>query len=154
VEEPEVAARLVDALLVLLSADACGAGLRAYRMAVEYANVRTQFGQVIGKFQALRHQLANMAVDMEPCRALYWYAAYAWDTIPQKQRRTAATAKAHITDMAVRSARAAVEAHGGIGYTWEYPLHLYLKRAMHSRLHMGSPALHRERMALLARWGE
>jgi alkylation response protein AidB-like acyl-CoA dehydrogenase len=150
--DPSGATRLVDALLVLSAADACGAGLRAYRMAVEYANTRTQFGQIIGKFQALKHQLANMAIDMEPCRPLHWYAAHAWDAIPHKQRRIAATAKAHITDMAVKTARAAVEAHGGIGYTWEYPLHIYLKRAMHSRISMGSPAVHRERMAQMAEW--
>jgi alkylation response protein AidB-like acyl-CoA dehydrogenase len=152
IQEMDAAARVVDALLVLLAADACGAGMRAYKMAVDYANSRTQFGQVISRFQALKHQLANMAIDMEPCRALHWYAAHAWDSIPDKRRRTAATAKAHITELAVKTARAAVEAHGGIGYTWEYPLHLYLKRAMHSRISMGSPTVHRERMARFAKW--
>jgi alkylation response protein AidB-like acyl-CoA dehydrogenase len=146
------AIRLVDAILVMLAADACGAGLRAYQMAVEYAKNRSQFGQIIGRFQSLKHQLANMAVDIEPCRPLCWYAAHAWDSIPDKRRRIAATAKAHVTDVAVKTARAAVEAHGGIGYTWEYPLHLYLKRAMHSRTSMGGPSLHRERMAQMADW--
>lgn len=144
--------KLVDALLVLLAADAHGAGRRAYTMAVEYAQVRTQFGQLIGSFQALKHQLANMAIDIEPCRPLYWYAAHAWDSLPDKRSRAAANAKAHITDVAVKTARAALEAHGGIGYTWEFPLHVFLKRAMYARAAMGLPALHRERMALLAGW--
>ena len=148
----QIADRLVDALLVLLSADACGAGRRAYTMAVEYAQTRTQFGQLIGSFQALKHQLANMAIDIEPCRPLYWYAAHAWDTLPDKRSRAAANAKAHVTEVAVKTARAAVEAHGGIGYTWEYPLHIYLKRAMYARTAMGLPTLHRERMAELAGW--
>jgi len=143
---------LIDAMLTLLAADACGAGFRAYEMAVEYAQNRSQFGQIIGKFQALKHQLANMAVDMEPCRALFWYAAHAWDKIPDKRSRAAAIAKSHIADVAVKTARASVEAHGGIGYTWEYPLHIYLKRAMHARAFMGNSALHRERMAVMAHW--
>jgi alkylation response protein AidB-like acyl-CoA dehydrogenase len=144
--------RLVDALLVLLAAEALGSGVRAYEMAVEYAKIRTQFGKVIGRFQALKHQLANMAVDMEPCRALYWYAAHAWNSLPEQSTRAAAIAKAHITEVAVKTARAAVEAHGGIGYTWEYPLHVFLKRAMYARAAMGAPPLHRERMAVLASW--
>lgn len=152
VGDSAIGERLVDALLVLLAADACGAGRRAYTMAVEYAQVRTQFGQLIGSFQALKHQLANMAIDIEPCRPLYWYAAHAWDTLPDKRARAAANAKAHITEVAVKTARAAVEAHGGIGYTWEYPLHIYLKRAMYARTAMGLPSLHRERMATLAGW--
>jgi alkylation response protein AidB-like acyl-CoA dehydrogenase len=147
-----VAEECVDALLILLAADACGAAHRAYDMSVQYAQTRSQFGQVIGKFQALKHQLANMAIDIEPCRALYWYAAHAWDTMQDKRQRAAATAKAHIGDCAVRTARAAVEAHGGIGYTWDYPLHVYLKRAMHSRSAMALPVVHRERVAALAEW--
>lgn len=150
--DESVVGRLIDALLIVLAADACGAGVRAYGMAVEYAKERTQFGQIIGRFQAVKHQLSNMAIDMEPCRSLHWYAAHAWDALPDNRARAAATAKAHITEVAVKTARAAVEAHGGIGYTWEYPLHVFLKRAMFARVAMGAPPLHRERMALLAGW--
>jgi alkylation response protein AidB-like acyl-CoA dehydrogenase len=145
-------ARVVDANLVLLAAEAYGASARAYEMAVEYAKNRTQFDRVIGRFQALKHQLANMAVDVEPCRSLYWYAAHAWDSLPEDRSRAAAMAKAHVTEIAVKTARAALEAHGGIGYTWEYPLHLYLKRAMYARNALGAPPLHRERMAALSEW--
>jgi alkylation response protein AidB-like acyl-CoA dehydrogenase len=151
-QSAQLAARARDALLVLLAADALGAASRAVTMAVEYAKVRSQFGRLIGSFQALKHQLANMAIEVEPCRPLYWYAAHAWDAIPEVSERTAALAKSHITDIAVRTARAAVEAHGGIGYTWEYPLHIFLKRAMFDRTAMGSPATHHDRMALMAGW--
>ena len=147
-----LAARARDALLVLLAADALGAASHAMAMAVEYAKVRSQFGRLIGSFQAVKHQLANMAIEVEPCRPLYWYAAHAWDAIPEASERAAALAKSHVTDIAVRTARAAVEAHGGIGYTWEYPLHIFLKRAMFDRTAMGSPSTHHDRMALMAGW--
>jgi alkylation response protein AidB-like acyl-CoA dehydrogenase len=97
--------RVRDALLVLYAADACGAGMKAYEMAAGYVKVRSQFGQVIGSFQAIKHQLANMGVELEPCRALYWYAAHAWDALPADSTRAAAIAKAHISDIAVSSAR-------------------------------------------------
>src|SRR3546814_1692061 len=97
-------------------------------MSVEYAKTRVQFGRPIGAFQAIKHALADMAVDMDPVRYLCWFAAHAWDTPAPEAPWSAALAKAHATDMAVKTARAAVEAHGGIGYTWEYPLHLLLDR--------------------------
>lgn len=150
--DDETVAKLRDALLVLLAADACGAGRRALAMAVDYAKVRTQFDRLIGSFQGLKHQLANMTAEMEPCRQLYWFAAHAWDRIPAKRSYAAAMAKAHVGDVAVATARRAVEAHGGIGYTWEYPLHIFLKRAMHDRAALGLPALHRARAAELLGW--
>jgi alkylation response protein AidB-like acyl-CoA dehydrogenase len=142
--------RIFDALLVLHAADAAGAGRRAYQMAVEYAKEREQFDRPIGSFQGVKHQLANMAVDIEPARFLVWYAAHAWDQIPADASRAAALAKAHAGDVAVKTARAAVEAHGGIGYTWEYPLHLFLKRAMHDRMVLGSSTVLRARVATLS----
>jgi alkylation response protein AidB-like acyl-CoA dehydrogenase len=144
-----LAGRLYDALLVLNAADTGAAGRRTYEMAVEYAKVREQFGRPIGSFQGLKHQLANMALDIEPAKFLCWYAAHAWDQIPQSAPRAAALAKAHAADVAVNTARAAVEAHGGIGYTWDYPLHLLLKRAMHGRAVLGSSANLRRRVAEL-----
>ncbi|MGH6696183.1 acyl-CoA dehydrogenase family protein [Sphingopyxis sp.] len=147
-----LATRLCDALFVLSAADACGAGNRAMDLAVEYATTRKQFDRLIGSFQGLKHQLANMKAEMEPVRYLYWYAAHCWDALPAKASYTASLAKAHASDVAVRVARAAVEAHGGIGYTWEYPLHIYLKRAMTARAIHGLPSIHRSRSAALAGW--
>ena len=146
------APRLCDAFFVLSAADACGAGNRAMDLSVEYAKTRKQFDRFIGSFQGLKHQLANMKAEMEPVRCLYWYAAHCWDSIPDKAPYTASLAKAHASDVAVRVARAAVEAHGGIGYTWEYPLHIYLKRAMTARAINGLPSVHRARSAALAGW--
>jgi alkylation response protein AidB-like acyl-CoA dehydrogenase len=144
--------RLRDLGLVLLAADAFGAGSRLVEMSVEYAKTREQFGVTIGHFQALKHQLANMAVEVEPSRGLYWYAAHAFDHIPGEAVRAAALAKAHITDRAMQVARDAVEAHGGIGFTWECDVQLWFKRAMFDRAFLGTPAVHRERAAQLAGW--
>jgi len=145
-------ARLRDAHLALLAADAHGAGQRAFDMSVEYAKTRTQFDRPIGSFQAIKHQLANMALEIHPTKYLAWYAAHAWDAIPADVEHSAALAKAHVTDVAVRTARAAVEAHGGIGYTWEYPLHLFLKRAMFDRVVWAGVEEHRARVAALSAW--
>jgi alkylation response protein AidB-like acyl-CoA dehydrogenase len=147
-----VGIRLRDASLVLSAANAFGSAMRALDMSVTYANERKQFDQLIGSFQGLKHQIANVTAELLPCRPLYWYAAHAWDAIPKDASRAAAIAKAHVTDVAVRSARLAVEFHGGIGYTWEYPLHVFLKRAMYDRTHLGLPMVHRERAAVLAGW--
>jgi alkylation response protein AidB-like acyl-CoA dehydrogenase len=149
---PGVSGRLRDAGLVLLTADALGAGSRLVDLCVEYAMTREQFGVTIGHFQALKHQLANMALEMEPCRALTWYAAHAFDHIPDEAERSAALAKAHVTDRAMQVARDAVEAHGGIGFTWECDVQLWFKRCMFDRAFLGLPAVHRERAARLAAW--
>jgi len=145
-------APLIDAMLVLYAADAIGAASAIQALAVDYARERRQFGQLIGAFQALQHQLADMSVEIEPARPLVWYAAHAWDSGRADARRTAALVKAHAGDIAVAVARGAIEAHGGIGYTWEYPAHLFLKRTMHDRAAMGGVSFHRERAAALAGW--
>ena len=147
-----VSGRVRDAALVLLAADAYGGGQRCLELAVDYAGTREQFGRKIGQFQALKHQLANLALDIEPCRALAWYSAYAWDHIPEESARAAAHAKSHVTDRFTRVARGTVEAHGGIGYTWECEVHFWLKRAIFDRTFLGTPRVHRLRAADLAGW--
>lgn len=148
----DVATRVRDAALVCLAADACGAAQRALDLTVEYAKTRQQFGRLIGSFQGLKYQIVNAATRQEPTRYLCWYAAHAFDAMPQESERLAALAKAHVTDVAVELGRVAVESHGGIGYTWEYPLHYFLKRAMFDRVYLGLPAVHRERVARAREW--
>ncbi|MBV9842344.1 MAG: acyl-CoA/acyl-ACP dehydrogenase [Sphingomonadaceae bacterium] len=149
--DPTVA-RLFDAALVLIAADALGGAQHCVDLSVAYAKEREQFGQPIGRFQALKHQLAGMALEVEPARAMMWYAAYAWDMQLAEASRAAAMAKAHIADRFVSVARAAVAAHGGIGYTWEYGLVIWFRRSMFDRAYLGSPAVHRARAADLAGW--
>jgi alkylation response protein AidB-like acyl-CoA dehydrogenase len=145
-------ARVFDAALVLTAADALGGAQRCVDMSIAYAKEREQFGQPIGRFQALKHQLATMALEVEPARALLWYAAYAYDAALPDARRAAAMAKAHIADRFVSVARAAVAAHGGIGYTWDYGLGIWFRRSLADRAYLGSPSVHRARAAELGGW--
>ena len=148
--DPSVARAVLDAARILLAADAFGAAWRMIRMTVDYAQTREQFDTPIAQFQAVKHQLANMTMEVEPMRGLVWYAAYAFDHRPEEAAREAATAKAHVTDRVVQVGRGAVSLHGGIGFTWECDLHFWLKRAMFDRSWLGSPAAHRDRLARLA----
>jgi alkylation response protein AidB-like acyl-CoA dehydrogenase len=144
--------RLRDAALVLIAADSLGGAQHCTDLSVDYAKTREQFGQPIGRFQGLKHQLAQMALEVEPARALVWYAAYAWDAGLPDATRAAAIAKAHLCDIYTRTTRAAIAAHGGIGYTWEYGLNYWFRRSIQNRAWLGSPAQHRARAAALADW--
>lgn len=144
--------RLRDAGLILLAADALGGAWRLVEMSTDYAKSREQFGRKIGEFQAVKHQLVNMAIQVEPGRALLWYAAHAFDHIPDDSEHAAAMAKSHITDRYTQVSRDAVEIYGGIGLTWECEVHMWLKRALFDRAWLGLPQLHRERAAKLSGW--
>ncbi len=149
--DPEVG-HIFDAGLVLVAADALGGAQYCVDLSVDYAKTREQFGQPIGQFQALKHQLANMALEVEPARAMLWYAAYAYDAGLAEAPRVAALTKAHICDRFVGITRAAIAAHGGIGYTWDYGLNDWFRRSIFDRAVLGSPAVHRDRAAALAGW--
>jgi alkylation response protein AidB-like acyl-CoA dehydrogenase len=144
--------RMRDIGHVMLAADAFGAATRLIDISVEYAKTREQFGQAIGQFQAVKHQLARLGTDVEPTRALFWYAAHAVDHLADEAERAAAMAKAHITERAVEAGRVAVELHGGLGFTWQCDVHMWLKRAMFDRAFLVSPERLRERCADLAGW--
>lgn len=150
--ESKAVQKIFDTAAILLAADSYGGARRCVDLAVEYAKTRMQFGQIIGSFQALKHQLANMAVEIEPMRGLYWHAAYTFDHEPEIAERQAALAKAHLTDRFLQTARNTIEAHGGIGYTWESDTQIFLKRALFNYAFMGNPSLHRSRAADLANW--
>ena len=136
-----------DAGLALLAADAFGAAWRLTQLTVDYAKQREQFGQPIACFQSVKHQLADMATAIEPTRGLFWYAAHAVDHLPEEAASAAAVAKAHITDRAADIARAAVELHGGLGFTWECDVQIWMKRVLFDRAFLGTPELHRLRSA-------
>ncbi|MFQ5471496.1 MAG: acyl-CoA dehydrogenase family protein, partial [Dehalococcoidia bacterium] len=133
-------------------ADALGGAWKLVLMATEYAKTREQFGRKIAEFQAVKHQLADMAIDVEPARAVLWYAAHALDHIPDDAPHAVAMAKAHITDRYTQAARDTVEIYGGIGMTWECEVHMWLKRSLFDRTILGLPRLHRERCAKLSGW--
>ena len=147
-----VLARLLDLAAVGIAADSLGGAQRAFEMAIEYSRVREQFGRKIGSFQALKHIAAEMLADIEPARSLVWYAAYAWDRRPRDAARAAAMAKASLGDVYSRTVRRSVEMHGGIGFTWEFDLQLWFKRAHTNETLFGDPSFHRERVAQLERF--
>jgi alkylation response protein AidB-like acyl-CoA dehydrogenase len=148
----DAARRVRDAGLCLLAADAFGAAWRLIQASVEHARGRRQFGTPLAQFQAVKHQLANMATEVEPTRGLWWFAAHAFDQIPAEAERAAALAKAHVTERATDVARSAVEVHGGIGFTWECDVQIFFKRILFDRAWLGTPELARERSARLAGW--
>ncbi len=145
--DPGSVQRVLDLGAVLVAADAYGGAARCLDLAVEYSKVREQFGTTISHFQAIQHQLADMAIDVLPARGLYWYAAHAMDCGQNDASGIASLAKAHITERYLAAARRAIEVHGGIGYTWECDLHFFLRRAVFDRAYLGSPEMHRQRRA-------
>lgn len=146
------APRVRDAALVLLAADAFGGAWKLLELTRAHVLAREQFGFPLAQFQAVKHQLASLATDLEPTRALWWFAAHAQDHVPDEAERAAAIAKAHVTERAVQVARGAVELHGGIGFTWECDVQFWFKRLLFDRALLGSPTHHRERSARLAGW--
>jgi len=136
-----------DRAIGALCAEAVGAIGELNAATLEYSKTRKQFGVTIGSFQGLKHQLANLAVEIEPARGLYWYAAHAFDHVREESERTAALAKAHLTHVYMQAARDSVEAHGGIGFTWECDVHLYFKRQKHNQLLYGDAAYQRAKLA-------
>jgi alkylation response protein AidB-like acyl-CoA dehydrogenase len=143
----DAAQRVLQLGAVLVAADAYGGAAKCLDLAVAYCQVREQFGTTIGHFQAVQHQLADMAVDVLPARGMYWYAAHAMDCALADADGFASLTKAHITERYIAAARRAIELHGGIGYTWENDLHFFLRRAIFDRAYLGPPELHRQRRA-------
>jgi hypothetical protein len=137
-------ALLRDALAVHRAFDALGAAARLLDMTVSYAGQREQFGAPIGSFQAVKHHCADMAVAVEAGRASLWAAALALDTAPAAARsRAASAAAAYTKSAAARVAGTALQVHGGIGFTWEHDLHLFLRRIKVDEAFNGSVAEHR-----------
>lgn len=145
-------ARTLDAGLILISADAFGGAKKCLEMTRDYSLEREQFGQPIGAFQGYKHQLADIAAEIEPCMSLYWYAAHAFDSFPDDTPKHAALAKVRLGEVFNRVAFQCTELHGGIGFTWEYDLQLWFRRALFDKAFLGEAAVHCERVARMADW--
>ena len=146
----DVAAHL-DRGAVFHSAEMLGAAESVMNLAVEYAKVRQQFGRPIGSFQAVKHRCADMLVDVEGMRSAVYHAAWAIGAGTDDAPTAAATAKIWCSDAAVRVAESALQVHGGIGFTWEADVHLYLKRAQLDGVSFGDARHHRARLAAILR---
>jgi alkylation response protein AidB-like acyl-CoA dehydrogenase len=147
--DPEVCTSVIDAARIILAADTLGAAQNMLNQAIAYSLQREQFGRVIGSFQAVKHMCAEMAAELEPCRAMVWYAAYAFDAIPDEARLTACHTKAHLSEVGKFVARISTEVHGGIGFTHELGLHYWFKRIGANRQLLGGPEKVREEAAEL-----
>ena len=126
------------------AAEMLGAARRCLDMAVSYAKVREQFGQPIGSFQAIRHKCADMLLEVENSHSAVYYAAWALDAGAEDGETAASIAKAYVGDASRKVCGEAIQVHGGIGFTWEFDLHMYFKRAKALEAQYGDADHHRE----------
>ena len=138
--------RMLDLAAAALAAEQVGGAQRVLEMAVDYAKTRVQFGKPIGSFQAIKHKCADMLLAVESARSAAYYAGFAADD-GDELPVAASLAKAYCSEAYLRTAAENIQIHGGIGFTWEHPAHLYFKRAKSSELLFGDPAYHRELLA-------
>ncbi len=136
-----------DVWTALLAADLLGTAQRALEMTVDYAKERWQFGRPIGSFQAVSHRLADVLAAVEIARGVVGGACLALDDGAPDAGARVSAAKAWAGDAAVAATEAAVQLHGGIGYTWELDVHLYLRRARANAVTLGDADHHRDRLA-------
>lgn len=139
----------MPAIYTLLAADIAGAAEWQLQTTVEYVGTRQQFDHPLGFFQAVKHPLVDVMIQIDETRSLLYNAACAWDTEPERAARYAHMAKASASETAAFASGRSVQYHGGIGFTWECYLHLYFKRQKHSQMLWGDAAWHRARLAEL-----
>ncbi|OBG65190.1 acyl-CoA dehydrogenase family protein [Mycobacterium sp. E3339] len=130
-----------------LAAEQVGGAQRCLEMAVAYAKTRRQFGKPIGSFQAIRHKCADIFLDVECARGAAYYAVQAAAKRSPELPAVASLAKACSSEAYARAAAANIQVHGGIGFTWEHPAHLYFKRAQSSGHLLGDASYHRKLLA-------
>ena len=140
-------ARALDLAAVALAAEQVGGAQRCLDMAVGHAKERVQFGRPIASFQAIKHACADMMVAVESARSAAYYAACVAAEGGEPLAPIASLAKAWCSEAYFRCAADALQIHGGVGFTWEYDVHLHLKRARGSESLLNSPDWHRERVA-------
>jgi alkylation response protein AidB-like acyl-CoA dehydrogenase len=140
----------LDISAICLANEMVGGAERLRETAVEYANMRVQFGRAIGSFQSLKHKAADMLLDVELAKSAVYYAAAAADEDDEETSALASLAKSAAADAYMQTAIHTVQIHGGIGFTWDNDTHLWFKRAKSSEVFLGSSAYHRER--LMVQW--
>lgn len=144
---PAVRSELAVLTSVALAAERVGMIEAMLEMTGTYAGQRHQFGRPLASFQVIKHRLADILVDLERSRSVARYAAAMFDQEPASAGLAAAVAGAICTDAVIRTAHDTVQLHGGVGFTWEHPAHLYLRRALGDEAVFGSARLHRARIA-------
>jgi alkylation response protein AidB-like acyl-CoA dehydrogenase len=139
--------KMLDLAAVALAAEQVGGAQKVLEMAVEYAKVRVQFGRPIGSFQAIKHKCADMLLEVESAKSAAYYAGWAAAEDNDELPVVASLAKSYCSEAYFHATAENIQIHGGIGFTWEHPAHLYFKRAKSSELLFGDPTYHRELLA-------
>jgi alkylation response protein AidB-like acyl-CoA dehydrogenase len=139
--------RAVEVAATALAVETVGAAQAIFDITLAYAKQREQFGAPIGSFQAIKHKFADMLVALERARATSYFAALTIAEDDDRRALATSTAKAAAGDCAALLAKEGIQIHGGIGYTWEHDMHLYVRRVKSSSLLFGNAAQHRARVA-------
>ena len=142
-----VLSTVLDLAAVGLAAEMVGGAQKVLEMSVEYAKVRVQFGRPIGSFQAIKHKCADMLLEVESAKSAAYYAMWCAAELNDELPSVASLAKAYCSEAYFHATAENIQIHGGIGFTWEHPAHLYFKRAKSSELLFGDPTYHRELLA-------
>lgn len=143
----EALSRMLDLAAVALANEQVGGAQKVLEMSVDYAKVRVQFGRPIGSFQAIKHKCADMLLEVESAKSAAYYAAWCAAELNDELPVVASLAKSYCSEAYFHAAAENIQIHGGIGFTWEHPAHLYFKRAKSSELLFGDPTYHRELLA-------
>ena len=142
-----VLSTVLDLAAVGLAAEQVGGAQKVLEQAVEYAKVRVQFGRPIGSFQAIKHKCADMLLEVESAKSAAYYGMWCAAELNDELPSVASLAKAYCSEAYFHATAENIQIHGGIGFTWEHPAHLYFKRAKSSELLFGDPTYHRELLA-------
>jgi alkylation response protein AidB-like acyl-CoA dehydrogenase len=142
--------RACDVAVSMLASEQLGLANRCLDLTLDYVKIRRQFGRSIGSYQAVKHRIADLWTDISQARATARYAAACAAEGSPDLAVASSVAHSVCSDVALRAAEECVQLHGGIGFTWEHPAHLLLKRARTDALTLGSPTWHRRRLADLA----
>ena len=142
-----VLSRVLDLAAVGLAAEQVGGAQKVLDMAVQYAKDRVQFGRPIGSFQAIKHKCAEMLLEVESAKSAAYYGMWCAAELNDELPSVASLAKAYCSEAYFHATAENIQIHGGIGFTWEHPAHLYFKRAKSSELLFGDPTYHRELLA-------
>lgn len=144
--EPAQLNRIYNTALVALANEMVGGAQALFDDTLEYTKLRFQFGRSIASFQAIKHRMADLLVDIELAKTAAYQAAQALADNDEDASSTASLAKFVAGDTYIKTALEAIQLHGGVGFTWENDTHLWFRRAKSSEVFLGSGAFHRERM--------
>lgn len=146
-------AKILDLATIALAAEQAGGMQQVLDITVDYTKTRNQFGRSIAGFQAIKHKAADMMLRNEVARSAVYYAACIADDalssgpLADELAEAASIAKSYCSEAYFKNAGEALQMHGGVGFTWEYDVHLYFKRAKASEHFLGNSSYHRERVA-------